>query len=261
MTVPYDAFADIYDQWVASAPAVTEANRRFYVQEFLDAEGPVVELGVGNGRIAIEAAKEGKHVIGVDSSRAMLRLARKRADEAGVGGNLTLIEADFTEFEVPEPASLVAIPFHSIGHLLEEDARRACMERAREALAPGGRFVFDHFVYDPAMAAKVDRTVHLRSTFTDEKTGGEVLLWFTSLQDRARCRYRMLVWTEVLDLSGLVVQKRVRQIDFSWMEPAEARRLLGEAGFEVEKVYGNFEREPFDEERSGHQIWFARRPS
>ena len=57
--VPYDAFADIYDAWAESAP-ITRENQEFYVKCLVEADGPAVELGVGNGRICIEAAKQGK---------------------------------------------------------------------------------------------------------------------------------------------------------------------------------------------------------
>ena len=71
MRVEYDGFADIYDVWVRQAP-IAERNLPFYAEEYLQADGPVVELGIGTGRIAIEAARRGKPVTGVDSSSEML---------------------------------------------------------------------------------------------------------------------------------------------------------------------------------------------
>jgi ubiquinone/menaquinone biosynthesis C-methylase UbiE len=81
----YDDFADIYDAWCASAP-ITEKNRGFYVRKLVESKAPVVELGVGNGRICIEVARQGRPIIGVDSSSAIVDLCRKRAREAGVEG-------------------------------------------------------------------------------------------------------------------------------------------------------------------------------
>ena len=65
--VPYDDFADIYDTWCDSAP-ITRENKPFYVELLVEAEGPVAELGVGNGRICVEVARRGKPIFGVDSS-------------------------------------------------------------------------------------------------------------------------------------------------------------------------------------------------
>src|SRR5260370_27725339 len=82
-TVPqmsvYDAIARIYDPWSRS---VTE-DVPFYLEEARRSGGPVVELGVGTGRIAVPIACEGIQVIGVDSSRAMLEGCAERAALAG----------------------------------------------------------------------------------------------------------------------------------------------------------------------------------
>src|SRR2546425_13036037 len=102
----YDGFADIYDVWVQTAP-VTERNGPFYVGEYLRTRGPAVELGIGNGRIAVEAAQRGKPIIGVDSSAEMLSRCRHRAEAAGVAHLITPLEADFRDFTLPEPAELV----------------------------------------------------------------------------------------------------------------------------------------------------------
>ena len=76
----YDAIAALYDPWSRS---VTE-DVDFYVAEARKAGGPVVELGVGTGRIAVPTARAGIPLIGVDSSQRMLDICRARAEEAGV---------------------------------------------------------------------------------------------------------------------------------------------------------------------------------
>ena len=76
----YDEIASFYDPWSRS---VTE-DVAFYVDEALASGGPVVELAVGTGRIAIPIAQAGIDVIGVDSSPGMLAVARAAADEAEV---------------------------------------------------------------------------------------------------------------------------------------------------------------------------------
>src|SRR5207253_1665586 len=111
----FAAYAEIYDAWVATAP-VTRHHVAFYVEEFLRAGGPCVELGVGNGRITVEAARRGVDITGVDVSPAMLALCRRRAETAGVAEKLRLIEADMRSFALPAPAALISIPFSTVGH-------------------------------------------------------------------------------------------------------------------------------------------------
>jgi len=262
--VEYDAFADIYDIWVEGAP-VTKRNLSFYVEEYLRTEGPVVELGVGNGRIAIEAARQGKSIIGVDSSAEMLKLCQERAEAAGVAhpsgrasgrSLLTLIQADFRDFALPEPAQLIAIPFHTIGHLVTLDDKRAGLRHIYGQLAPGGRLIFDHFVFDPE-AARRYQGVNLLGEYTDAATGHDLLLWTTTLYDFKAQTIRIIAWTEELD-DGVVICQKYRRLGFSWLDPYQARDLLEEAGFQIETLYGDFDRRPFGDD-SPEQVWVARR--
>src|SRR3954452_24399063 len=94
----YDAWADRYAEWF---PGVADVP--FYVGLAGEADGPVVELAVGNGRVAIPVAQAtGRRVIGIDSSPAMLAHAKERAVEEGV--KLDLCEGDIRDFELEEPA-------------------------------------------------------------------------------------------------------------------------------------------------------------
>ena len=82
----YDTIAGLYDAW--STGVVEDIS--FYVDEALASGGPVVELGVGTGRIAIPTAGAGVHVIGVDSSAGMLEVCAEQARLAGVADRLDL---------------------------------------------------------------------------------------------------------------------------------------------------------------------------
>jgi len=256
--VDYDAWADIYDVWVGST-AAAEQNRRFYVEEYLSTPGVAVELGVGNGRIAIEAARQGKALVGVDSSSEMLRRCRERAAAAGVLDRLTLLQADFRSFVLPQPAELITIPLNTIGHLVSLDDKRAGLRQIFAQLAPGGRLIFDHFVFDPELAEAWDGAARLRGEFRDLQTGREGLLWITSRYDFASQTLRIIGLTEDLDEAGVVVRRQVRRLGFSWLAPEQARTLLAEAGFVIEYVYGDFDGRPLDEDAE-RQVWIARRP-
>src|SRR5688500_15608446 len=88
----------------------------FYVELAQEADGPVVELAVGNGRVAIPVAKAlGRKLIGLDISPAMLEQARERA--AAEGLDIELREADMRDFELAEPAALIYCPFRALLHL------------------------------------------------------------------------------------------------------------------------------------------------
>jgi ubiquinone/menaquinone biosynthesis C-methylase UbiE len=106
----YDLWAPVYDAWAAD---MTE-DVAHYVSLAREADGPIVELMVGSGRVAIEVVlATGKPVLGIDSSPAMLDVARERA--AGLPLELRL--GDVLELELEEPAALIYVPFRSLLHL------------------------------------------------------------------------------------------------------------------------------------------------
>src|SRR5919202_7114895 len=97
-----EAFANRYEDW--SAPMTADVP--FYVELAREAGGPLVELAIGNGRVAIPVAcATGRRVVGIDSSPAMLAQARLRAADAGV--ELDLREGDMRDLALGEPAALI----------------------------------------------------------------------------------------------------------------------------------------------------------
>ena len=130
----YDRIASFYDPWSRS---VTE-DVGFYVDEALASGGPVVELAVGTGRIAVPIARAGIDVIGIDSSPAMLAVARAAADDAGVSSRVDLRLGDLREPPVTERVPLVICPFRSLLHMETEEEKLRALRAARALLEPEG---------------------------------------------------------------------------------------------------------------------------
>jgi SAM-dependent methyltransferase len=226
----YDPFAEIYDEWAA----VMTEDVAFYVELARETEGPLVELAVGNGRVAIPVAREtGRHVLGIDASPAMLAQARARADEAGV--DLELRQGDMRELELEEPAGLIYVPFRSLLHLPTWADRRRVFERVHASLRPGGRFAWNAFVFDPRIAVRVD---------------GE---W--QEQNGIRHRIDQFKHDNRLDIT----LESGDAISLWWLNRSEWEGLIEVAGFEVEALYGGFERQPFDESATEF-VWVVRKP-
>jgi ubiquinone/menaquinone biosynthesis C-methylase UbiE len=150
-----EAFAERYEEWSSS---MTE-DVAFYVRLAREAEGPVVELAVGNGRVAIPVAQAiGRPVIGIDFSPAMLEQARANAAEADV--ELELHEGDMRELALERPAALIYCPFRALLHLPTWADRRRTFERVAAALGPGGRFAWNAFAFDHHVAVQLDGHRH-----------------------------------------------------------------------------------------------------
>jgi len=116
----------------------------FYREVAGDADGPVLELGCGTGRISLELLADGVDVDGLDASPAALSVLRERAAERGLDPSVR--EGDMTDFGTDRAYDLVICPFNTIQHARTVDEQAATLRSVHGALAPGGRFVFDTFV-------------------------------------------------------------------------------------------------------------------
>jgi SAM-dependent methyltransferase len=225
-----EAFADRYEEWSAD---MTE-DVPFYVELAREADGPVVELAVGNGRVAIPVAREtGKRVLGIDTSRGMLEHARANAAAAGV--ELDLREGDMRDFAVEEPVALVYCPYRALLHLPTWADRRRTFERVAAALRPGGRFAWNAFAFDHAIAARLD------GHHQEEPAPHEL---------------RYAVGENRIDIT---LDGGSGTSSLWWATKNEWLGLIDVAGLEVEALYGWFDRRPFDEDAREY-VWVTRRP-
>ncbi len=230
----YDPIAGLYDAWSRS---VTE-DVPFYVRQAGAAGGPVVELGVGTGRVAIPVARRGIGVIGVDSSPEMLAVCRRRARAEGVLELLDLRLGDLRRPPVEERVRLVLCPFRSYLHLYTEDDRREALAAAFRLLASGGRLVFDVFAPDAEDIAETDGRWLEREPGIFERADWDAVARTFTLRVRG--------------------DNSETAMELAWVSTDEWRRLLEEAGFEVVAHYGWFDRTPH---RGGEDsVWVARRP-
>jgi SAM-dependent methyltransferase len=229
----YDAIARLYDPWSRS---VTE-DVAFYVAEARRVEPPVVELGVGTGRIAVPVAAEGVQVIGVDSSPGMLEVCRERAEVAGVAELVELRLGDLRAPPVSERVALVICPFRSYLHLHTDEERLGALRAARELLVPDGRLIFDVFAPgDDDIAETHGRWLEREPAIferADWDTGSRRL---------------------TLSVRGPSGETTMA---LAWLSPDEWGALLEAAGFAVEALYGWFDRRPF----SGGEdmVWVGRK--
>ena len=229
----YDSISRLYDAW--STGVVEDIS--FYVDEALASGGPVVELGVGTGRIAVPTAMAGVHVIGVDSSAGMLAVCAEAARAAGVAGRLDLRQGDLRRPPVEERVPLVTCPFRAYLHLADDAERLAALGAARELLLPGGRLVFDVFV---------------PSADDIEETDGRWIEREPGILERAD--WDANARTLTLSVRGAA---GASSMTLWWLEPERWQALLAEAGFAVEACYGWFDRRPYD--GGEDSVWVARK--
>jgi len=232
VTSAYDRLGPGYDAWCRS---VLE-DIPFYVDLAVRSGGPVLELGVGSGRVAVPTALAGVRVVGIDSSPAMLELARRRAKPHNV--DLRLLEADMRMLPDLGTFALVTIPFRALLHLSSDEERRGLLTAVRDRLEPGGMLAFDVFHPDAEDIAEThDRWL--------EREPG---IWERARWDAAARELELSVRTEESEAS----------MRLWWLEPDDWRRLLGEVGFTDVEAYGWFDRSPLFP-GAVDSVWIARR--
>jgi SAM-dependent methyltransferase len=224
----YDSWAPSYDAWASD---MTD-DVPYYVDLAREADGPIVELMVGSGRVAIEVARAtGRRVLGIDSSPAMLEIARARS----VGLPLELRLGDVRELELDEPAALVYVPYRSLLHLRGWHEKRRVFERVAAALRPGGRFAFNAFAFSHRIAAQLDGE-------TMEREGIVTTLMYAPADNRVD-----------------IVRDDGETLRLWWATKSEWEGLIDVAGLEVEALYGWFDRRPFDDAATEY-VWVTRKP-
>lgn len=223
-----EQFASRYDEWASDMTA----DVAFYVDLARGADGPLVELAIGNGRVAIPVAQAtGRRVIGIDTSPAMLEQARARAARAGV--ELELHEGDMLDLALDEPAALIYCPFRALLHLPTWADRRRLFERVAASLRPGGRFAWNAFAFDHAVAARLD------GQHVDEP-----------LPHRVRYAVGVNRIDLTLDEGGVS--------SLWWATKNEWLGLIDVSGLQLEALYGGFDGEPFTED-SREYVFVCRR--
>lgn len=227
-----EAFADGYEEWSAHITA----DIPFYTGLARQAAGHglILELAVGNGRVAVPVAQAtGQRVTGVDSSPAMLAQARENARAAGV--ELDLREEDMRTFTAGDGLALVYCPARALLHLPTWADRRAVFERAAAHLAPGGRFAWNAFAFDHFFAAAHD------GRMAEDAPVPHVI--------------RYAVGDNRVDL----VLDGGATSSLWWATKNEWLGLADVAGLEVEALYGGFAGEPFTDD-SREYVFVTRKP-
>jgi SAM-dependent methyltransferase len=235
-----DAFADVYDAWYSD---VSDVEATVEALLAMAGGGPVLELGVGTGRIAAPLAARGVEVHGVDASAAMLARLAGRPGGAAVRawhGDMSVLALDGAP-----PFRLAFAAFNTFCNLASERAQRRCFRRVAAILEPGGRFVVEMFVPGEIAGG------HAIEVARADAATGELLLR-VSTTDPAHQRVE---GRHVEVRHGRV---RTRPWRLRWATPAELDDMATSAGFALERRHGGWREEPFAESDLHVSVWRRR---
>jgi SAM-dependent methyltransferase len=232
-----DRFASVYDDWYAG---ITDAKRCAELLADLadlghDAGGgPVLELGVGTGRLALPLSALGVQVVGVDTSAAMLaELAAKPG-----GGAVEAVVGDMADPPLGDRRfAVVFVAYNTLFNLVDPADQQRCFAAAARHLVPGGSFVVEAFVPAPGQA---QQAVAPRSITADR------VVLSVSQTDPARQE----AMGQYVDITEAGIALRPWHIRWSTLDELDA--MAAEAGMVLADRWADWDRTPFGVDSPSH---------
>jgi SAM-dependent methyltransferase len=258
MNDEYETVAELYDHVV---PYATRGDVEFFVDEALAANGSVLEVGCGTGRVLIPTARAGVRITGLDASPAMLEQCQMKmaAEPPGVRERIELIKADMRAFSLGREFALVTMPFRPFQHLLTVDDQLACLTSIRRHLGRDGRLILD--LFNPSLDFLANRPIGLEMPEGPPATlpDGRVLERTFKIvrQDRFAQVNDIELMYHVTHPDGRQ-ERSVHAFQMRYLFRYEAEHLLVRAGFAVEQLYGGYDRSAYGSTYPGELIFIAR---
>lgn len=246
---PYDHIADVYDVFVQ-----TEADIPFFITEARKTSGEILELMVGTGRVTLPLARAGARLTCVDNSAEMLALLREKLASEGLTADVQ--QMDVRQLSFDRRFDLILIPFHAFAELTSEDDQRHTLVGICAHLAEGGRFICA--LHNPPVRLRAaDGQFRLIGSYP--RPDGKLLVWIRQAYDPARKLVDIAEFFELYNAAGEMTSRRLLEMSASFIEKPQFERLIEQAGFTVEALYGDYQYAPFDEASSPFMIWVLRR--
>ena len=233
-----ERIAEVYDAW-PTVPGDTEAAVACLAE--LAGRGPLLELGIGTGRLALPLAARGLAVQGIDASPAMV--AKLRAKPGG--DQIKVAMGDFADVPVDGRFALVFVAFNTFFALLSQEAQVRCFAAAAARLAEGGVFVIQAFVPD---LGRYDRGQRVGVNGIDSSR----VVLEASVHDAVAQR----VHSQQVVLSHEGVRAYPVEIRYAW--PSELDLMARLAGLSLRHRWGGWDRQPFTADSRIHVSVYAR---
>jgi SAM-dependent methyltransferase len=227
-----DRIASVYDSLYEDhldTDAAVDALAR------LAGPGPVLELAIGTGRLAVPLAQRGVDISGIDASDEMV--ARLRAKPGGADIPVTM--GDFAAVDVEGTFSLIFVAFNTLFALLTQEDQVRCFQNVAAHLADGGRFVVEAFVPD---LDRFDRGQRVNVTAVDLDRVDLDVSRHDSVAQRVDSQHIFV--TE----DGI----KLAPVSLRYASPSELDLMARLAGLELQERWGSWHGEPFTDRSTDH---------
>lgn len=246
----YDAIAPFYDIEHAHFDEDLDMYRNF--AELCG--GKILELACGSGRLLLPLAREGYTLMGVDTSAAMLDLARSGLEQDGVARRCQLVQQDMCTLQLSETFRLAMIALGSFGHIITRQRQQQALAAIRRHLGSGATFVLDISNEDARYMEQLSGQMLHQGSWQQED--GSYVTHFLSPASAHSQHLLDLTHFYEVHRQGEAVRRTISQTSLYLFERNEAELLLEQAGFRVKDVYGNYDFGPY-EHTSPRMIFIA----
>ena len=215
----------------------------FYKELAIKHGKKALELGVGTGRVAIELAKANVTVWGIDNSKYMLNIARQKLETSStsIRKRVKLKLGDIRNFKLEERFPLVYIPSATFEHCITQEDQNSCLKNVHNALERKGILAFDVSQLSsgkPESSWWIDRR---------ELSSEEVVRTIFSRRNPQTNIVSVNLFFEIYQ-GGKLKERYYEYGEARISSKREIEKMLKDAGFRVEKVYGNFDKSPHSPE-------------
>ena len=236
----YDAIAPFYDIEHAHFDEDLDMYRNF-------AEvcgGKILELACGSGRLLLPLAREGYTLTGVDTSAAMLDLARTELEQAGVAKGCQLVQQDMCTLQLPDTFRLALIALGSFGHIITRQRQQQALAAIRRRMSVGATFVLDISNEDARYMEQLSGQI-LHQGSWQQADGSYVTHLLSPASAHSQHLLDLTHFYEV-HRQGEAVRRTISQTSLYLFERNEAELLLEQAGFRIKDVYGTYDFGPYE---------------
>lgn len=241
--IDYDSVAELYDLYVTAS-----YDFGFFQAEAAKADGPVLELTAGTGRLSLPLLEAGVTLTCVDVACGMLELLARKARARGLA--FETLCTDLCDLALPPSFALAILPFQAFMEIVGEERQRRALAAVHSALLPGGRFICT--VHNPAVRRKmVDGALRVVGRFP----APEGSLVVSGFEQGGFPVVQRLQFFEIFGPGGELLWKRMLAMEFAFVEKEVFDEMARDAGFRVAALYGDYDRSPFDPVSSPVMIW------
>lgn len=237
-----ESFADVYDDWYGD---ISDADATARFVDGRCGDGPVLELGVGTGRLALPIARRGRRVVGIDASPSMLAVCR----DAAAGLPVDLVRADLAALPVVGPFGAALCAFNTLFNLASEAEQAALFQSLRRCLAPDGVVVIEA-ITGRDLADGPSSSVGVSRIEIDR-----VVLSATALDADAQTITGQHI--DITETGGV----RLRPWHLRWTTPTQLDALAASAGLVLSERFADVDGTPFDENSDRHVSTYTRPPA